>query len=137
MLAMCGRRARVFRCAHRLFDYRKTRRMQHMNNEVLLVGTVCDSSNHRNCQATCHTIWKSAWLRRIEPCKDSAGAPPSSNGSSPVKDSTIPQFGTEAPRYVCQLTQLNAASRAIRKWSVTNFLLPLISGNVAPAAFVV
>jgi hypothetical protein len=38
MLAMCGQRARVFRCAHRLFDYRKSRRMRHMDGAVLLVG---------------------------------------------------------------------------------------------------
>jgi hypothetical protein len=137
MLAMCGKRARVFRCAHRLFDYRKTRRMRHMDGTVLLVSTVCDGSNHGGCQAACHTIWKSAWLQRVELREDSAGGPASSNGSGLVTEGAVPQFGTQAPRYVCQLTQLHAASRPIRKWSLTNFMLPLISGNVAPAAFVV
>jgi hypothetical protein len=137
MLAMCGKRVRVFRCAHRLFDYRKTRRMRHMDGTVLLVSTVCDGSNHGGCQAACHTIWKSAWLRRVEPREDAAAEPVSSNASGLVTEAAIPQFGTQAPRYVCQLTQLHAASRPIRKWSVTNFMLPLISGNVAPAAFIV
>ncbi|MBK6388205.1 MAG: hypothetical protein IPF71_16240 [Rhodoferax sp.] len=40
MLAMCGQRAYVFRCMHRLFDFRKIRRMRHMDGAVLLVGVV-------------------------------------------------------------------------------------------------
>ena len=57
----------VFRCVHRLFDYRKTRRMRHMDGAVLLVEKMCDGSSHGGCEASCHTIWKSAWLRRVEP----------------------------------------------------------------------
>lgn len=137
MLAMCGRRARVFRSMHRLFDYRKTRRMRHMGGAVLLVGTVCHGSSHGGCEAACHTIWKSAWLRRVEPSDDAAGAPRSFNPSDPVHDAAVLQFGTRPPRYACQLTQLNAASQPIGSWSPINFLRPLVSGNVAPAAFVV
>jgi hypothetical protein len=138
MLAMCGQRAYVVRCVHRLFDYRKSRRMRHMDGAVLLVGTVCDGLNHGGCEAACHTIWKSAWLRRIERSDDATSSPPvSSNRSDPVKDTAVLQFGTNAPRYACQLTQLHAASQPSGNWSAANFLRPLVSGNVAPAAFVV
>src|SRR5512138_3842647 len=75
MLAMCGRRARVFRCVHRIFDYRKTRRMRHMEGAVLLVGAVCDGSSHGGCEAACHTIWNAAWLRRVESSDGRASAP--------------------------------------------------------------
>ena len=67
MLPMCGQRAYVFRCMHRLFDYRKSRRMRHMHGTVLLVDTVCDGSRHGGCEAACYTVWKSPWLRRIDP----------------------------------------------------------------------
>ncbi|HKQ25240.1 MAG TPA: hypothetical protein VJT81_12430 [Burkholderiales bacterium] len=137
MLTMCGQRAYVFRCVHRLFDYRKTRRMRHMDDGVLLVEAVCDGSKHGGCEAACHTIWKSAWLRRVERADDTAGAPASSDPSDTMKDTAVLRFGTQAPRYACQLTQLNAASRPIGNWSVINFLRPLIAGNVAPAAFAV
>ena len=137
MVRMCGQRAYVFRCVHRLFDYRKSRRMRHMDGAVLLVGTVCDGSNHGGCEAACHTIWKSAWLQRVERSDDMAGAPVSSARQDPLKDAAVLQFGTQAPRYTCQLTQLHAASQPIGNWSATNFLRPLIAGNVAPAAFVV
>ena len=135
MLAMCGQRATVFRCVHRLFDYRKSRRMRHMDRGVLLVGTVCDGSSHGGCEAACHTIWKPAWLRRVEPdaatTAHASAARPSSG-----QDATALHFGTRGPRYTCQLTQLHAASRPIDRRTVTHFLLPLVSGNVAPAAFV-
>jgi hypothetical protein len=137
MLTMCGQRAYVFRCVHRLFDYRKTRRMRHMDGAVLLIGAVCDGSNHGGCEAACHTIWKSAWLRRVARSDDTADVAISSNRSDSVKDAAVVQFGTQGPRYACQLTQLHAASRPIGNWSTTNFLRPLIAGNVAPAAFVV
>jgi hypothetical protein len=135
MLASCGQRAVVFRCVHRLFDYRKSRRMRHMDRGVLLVGAVCEGSAHGGCEAACHTIWKPAWLRRAEP-DDAAAAPASTARSIPSLDARVLQAGTLGPRYTCQLTQLHAASRPIARWTVTDFLLPVVSGNVAPAAFV-
>jgi len=137
MLAMCGQRAYVFRCVHRLFDYRKSRRMRHMDGAVLLVGAVCSGSDHGGCEAACHTIWKSAWLRRVDRSGGPSGAQSSSDRSDLVKDAAVLQFGTQAPRFTCQLTQLHAASRPIGKWSAVNFLRPLVSGNVALAAFVI
>jgi hypothetical protein len=137
MLSMCGKRAYVFRCVHRLFDYRKSRRMRHMDGTVLLVGAVCDGSMHGGCEAACHTMWKSDWLHRVDPSRSTVAAPASSDRARPAQDAAVLQFGTPAPRFACQLTQLHAASQPIGKWSATNFLLPMISGNVTPAAFVV
>ncbi|MEO8132502.1 MAG: hypothetical protein ABI831_00780 [Betaproteobacteria bacterium] len=136
MLAKCGQRAHVFRCMHRLFDYRKTRRMRHMDGAVLLVGAVCDGSGHGGCEAACHTLWKSAWLRRVEPGEAAADSS-ASDRPVPQTDVAVLQFGTRAPRYTCQLTQLHAASKPIRSEGIAHFLRPLVSGNVAPAAFIV
>lgn len=111
--------------------------MRHMDGAVLLVGVVCDGALHGGCEAACHTIWKSAWLRRVEPSNDRAGVPVSFDHSGPAQDAAVLQFGTRAPHYACQLTQLNAASRPIGERSAPDFLRPLVSGNVAPAAFAV
>jgi hypothetical protein len=136
MLRMCGQRAYVFRCAHRIFDYRKTRRMRHLHDGVLLVGTVCDGSRHGGCDAGCHTIWKSAWLRRISP--HVAAARPAAGPPHPAgEDVSLLEFGTHPPRFVCQLTQLQAASRPVSRWSPVNFVRPLVAGNVSLAAFLV
>lgn len=137
MLAMCGRRARVFRCMHRLFDFRKSRKMRHMDGGVLLLATVCDGSSHGGCDAACHTIWKAAWLRRVAASDEPAAAWIASGRSGPAQDVAVLEYGTRAPRYACQLTHLHAASQPIGRWSAANFLRPLISGNVAPAAFAV
>jgi len=137
MLAMCGRRAYVFRCMHRLFDYRKSRRMRHMDGAVLLTGTICNGSSHGGCEAACHTIWKAAWLRRVDREPDTARLAAAPVNSPPHEVARILQMGTMGPRYTCQLTQLHAASRPIGEWSPLNFLRPLVSGNVAPAAFAI
>jgi len=137
MLAMCGKRAYVFRCVHRIFDYRKSRKMRHMSGGVLLVGAVCDGSNHGGCNATCHTIWKAVWLRRVDRTKDATKAQVSSARSDLSKQASLMQFGTQTLCYTCQLTQLHAASEPIGNRSFVNFLRPLIAGNVTPAAFFV
>jgi hypothetical protein len=137
MLPMCGRRAYVFRCVHRLFDYRKTRRMRHLHAAVLLVGAMCDGSAHGGCEAGCYTIWKSAWLRKVEPVEGGVEASESSNRLDSSQPAAISELGAQGPRYACQLTQLHAASQAIKKWSAIDALRPLVAGNVAPMAFIV
>ena len=136
MLAMCGNPARVFRCMHRLFDYRKSRRMRHMHGSVLLVGAMCDGSAHGGCNAACHTIWKTDWLRRVEHPDDVSSGSPNAAAEFPVDDARQGS-GTQPPRYTCQLTQLNVASEPIGNWSAANFIRPLVAGNVAFRAFVV
>lgn len=134
MLGMCGRRARVFRSMHRLFDHRKSRRMRHMNGTVLLIDVDCDGSAHGRCEAACHTIWKADWLRRIDP------APAARDSSSQSLDAAaaapMPSFGTTPP-FRCQLTQLHDASQPSDRLTVAEFLRPVVSGNVAPRAFAV
>lgn len=136
MLAMCGRRARVFRGMHRLFDYRKSRRMRHMQGSVLLVGTACDGASHGGCEAACHTIWKADWLRRVEPDEAFATMPASSGEPVAADNTAVLEHGTRPPLYACQLTRLNTASQPLPKWSLVDIWRPLIAGNVAPAAFV-
>jgi hypothetical protein len=134
MLQMCGKSARVFRSAHRIFDYRKTRRMRHLHGAVLLAGTVCDGSSHGGCEAACHTIWKAAWLRRID---NAPGLKTDAATEAARDDHAVLQSGCIAPRYTCQLTQLNAATEAVGNRNFVNFIRPLVSGNVTVRAFAV
>lgn len=134
MVAMCGARARVFRSLHRIFDYRKTRRMRHMDGALLLAGVVCGGENHGGCQAACLTALKSSWLRHVE--HGSTARALAAREELP-HSAPLPSFGTNAPHYSCQLTQLSAASKPIDGSSLVDILRPLVSGNVAPAAFAV
>ena len=137
MISLCGQRVRVFRCMHRLFDYRKTRRMRHMDGTVLLLDSVCDGADHGGCEAACHTIWKSAWLKRPDKI-EGAGGPPALNGAHVGlrRAGSLSTLETTV-RQRCQLTELHAASRPVGNWSVVNALRPLIAGNVTFSAFIV
>lgn len=137
MLGMCGRRARVFRSMHRLFDYKKSRRMRHMDGAVLLVGAVCNGSAHGACEAACHTVWKAEWLRRVPAGERLAGGLDFADSRKATHGPPPPDFGTRGPGFACQLTQLHAASLPISDRSVLRSLMPLVSGNVAPAALLV
>lgn len=143
MLAMCGRRAYVFRCMHRLFDYRKTRVMRHMHDAVLLVDGVCTGAQHGDCDAACHTVWRSAWLRRIDARNDQVAQDDAVADARPdaarnaLSDAAVLWRGSRGPRYVCQLTQLHAASEPIPRWSLVDWMRPLVAGNVTVAAFAV
>ncbi len=137
MLAMCGKQAIVFRCMHRLFDYRKTRRMRHMEGAVLLAGAICEGSSHGDCEAACHTIWKVAWLQRPGSGTKAVTKRISPRDMELARANDLLKFGTSSPHYVCQLTQLNAASFPVSDWSIVNFFRPLIAGNVTLAAFTI
>jgi len=139
MRSMCGKRVRVFRNVHRLFDYRKTRRMRQMDRAVLLLRAVCDGSNHGGCEAMCHSIWKSDWLRRPDQRESEVSRPrsPGLRGADSTRDGLTVAPRDTAERYVCQLTCLHAGSRATKQSSVTQLLLPLISGNVALSAYAI
>jgi hypothetical protein len=134
MVALCGQRARVFRSLHRIFDYRKTRRMRHMDGAVLLNDVVCGGEHHGGCQAACLIAWKVAWLRRVQP--STVAQTPAVRGSS-LPDPLPVSFGTQPPQYRCQLTQLSVASKSIDRQTLSDMFRPLVSGNVAPAAFAV
>ena len=135
MRDLCGRRFRVFRGMHRLFDHRKTRGMRYMPGAVLLLGAVCDGGCHGGCSAACHMIWKSAWLERLEPDDDIR--PRASTGAlAPVTE--LVQLSTKADgRYTCQLTELHASSQRLAPFDVVDRLRPLIAGNVTVSAFIV
>ena len=131
MRQYCGQRAYVLRCAHRVFDYRKSRRMRHLDGAVLLTSLQCDGAHHGGCEASCYMIWKSAWLRRVDANAASVG----SAAGARVAVGNVADVPNR--RYRCQLTQLHDATRPIGDWSAGNFVRPLVSGNVAPLAFCV
>jgi len=136
MLAMCGQRAVVFRCMHRLFDYRKSRRMRHMDGAVLLVRAVCNGAQHGHCEASCHTIWKTQWLRQVPPGVAGTTPAPSDGARDNTAGIAAPKRNAASQAYFCQLTQLHEASRPVRRRSAAEVLMPLVSGNVALPAYI-
>jgi len=73
MLALCGRRLRVAKVAHKTCDTINKTGGRRMLDAVHLEGARCDGSAHGECMADCMFFWKEAWLRRED---EPAGARP-------------------------------------------------------------
>jgi hypothetical protein len=130
MERFCGRKLRVVRVVDKIYDYNRTRLMRHLDRCVLLSGLRCDGSDHGGCQAACYLLWRVEWLRHPgDAPRVSNNTPASSIAASTVDSSAVPL------RFVCQYTQLHAASRPLSPGDVFQDLRPLVAGNVTFLAF--
>ncbi len=131
MARFCGRRARVFRCVDKIYDYGRSKTLRRLKGVVLLGGLRCDGNSHGGCQASCYLLWKQAWLKPV----DEAG--PALEWTGHDAPATWHERASSAGKYTCQYTQLAAASTPMTRWDVRQDLRPLVSGNVTLGAFCV
>ena len=124
MEKFCGTRARVFRCLDKIYDYNRTKKMRQLDGCVLLIGLRCNGEAHGGCQAACLTIWKTRWLKRV----GSDSTRPAQSHRGPAR-AQYPTTGRDG-HFVCQFTQLQAATRPYRSIDVRRELRPLLAGNV-------
>lgn len=126
----CGRTLRVIRIVDKIYDYNRTRSMRRLDRCVLLSGLRCDGDDHGGCQAACYLLWRVEWLRH----RDERRRPSNIAPTAPVSPSTVDASALPL-RFVCQFTQLHAASRPLWTGDVFQDLRPLIAGNVTFLAF--
>lgn len=127
MAAFCGRRAVIFRSVDKIYDYGRTRKLRRLADAVLLTGLRCHGTSHGGCQASCYLLWKSAWLRpvRVQDTPPVPAQPPQ------YLEGSLP----DPPRYLCQYTQLAAATTPLRPSDLRQDVRPLLAGNVTVRAF--
>jgi hypothetical protein len=114
-----------------------------MNSAVHLEGIRCDGGAYGGCEAACLIFWKEAWLKSVA----DQGSPAA---VSPKREPTVAigagfgcreedvWAGTKAsggesaqdPVYVCQATQVPAATEPLPWWNVGQYIEDLTSGNV-------
>jgi hypothetical protein len=139
MRRFCGRRAQIFRRVDKIYDYGRTKTLRRLDNVFLLTHLRCDGSAHDSCQAACYLMWKSDWLKRVDGRHTATGAPgPEAASPSLALEPVSPGSGATAQpgrRYVCQFTQLAAASTAMSPLDYRQDLRPLLAGNLTLAAF--
>jgi hypothetical protein len=149
MFQYCGQRLQVYKRAHKTCDTVNETGGRLLADAVHL-ETRCDGKAYGGCQAACLIYWKEAWIKRA--------APP----STPVTDfptkqqpadgarqscgcreedvwagtKTSPSIGAEGPVYVCQATQVPAATAPLRPWDIRQYVEDLESGNVGIARMV-
>lgn len=138
MIPFCGRKARVLRCVDKVYDYGRSKTLRRLRDCVLLVGTRCDGAAHCGCQARCSFFWKTAWLRPVGSSAEAASkAPVPGLASVPEPVGTVNASDAKQEPYVCQYTEVAAASAPMRTWDIRQDLRPLFSGNVSLAGFCV
>jgi hypothetical protein len=146
MFEYCGRRLRVAKRAHKTCDTVNDFIGRRMKEAVHLEGTRCDGKVYGGCQAGCFLFWKESWLKRVS----ESGPDPASMVFSErtgdghagsvdrcteadvlagTKRSTEESGGDQA--FVCQATQLPAATEPLPWWEWRQYLEDLTSGNVS------
>jgi hypothetical protein len=148
MFDYCGRRLRVFKRAHKTCDTVNDYTGRRMKEGVHLEGIRCNGQAYGGCQAGCLIFWKEAWLKRVSAGgAGSSGTPSierarSVRGDSPDRCTEFDVLaGTKRPAeagensqgFVCQATQVPAATESLAWWEWKQYLEDLTSGNVNPA----
>jgi hypothetical protein len=144
MFEFCGRRFRVYKRAHKTCDTVNDYKSRWMRQAVHLDGLRCTGAAHGGCEAGCLIYWKEAWLRRCDGASSSQPAPALSpsvaaDASNPLRwcteqdllAATVAAKSDPAdPVYVCQATQVPAATTRLPWWDVRQYVEDYLSGNV-------
>jgi hypothetical protein len=132
MFQYCGRRLRVAKRAHKTCDTINDFKGRRLEDAVHLEEVRCDGQAYGGCQAGCLIFWKTAWLKR--PSDANADRPsaslPGSCTEADVLAGTQRSSRGNGPVYVCQATQVLAATKPLSGWSLGQYLEDYTSGNV-------
>lgn len=143
MFAFCGQRFQVYKSAHKTCDTVNPVRGRRVDQAVHL-QTRCDGSAHGGCQAGCMIFWKEAWLKpvrsaevnafvnvdKIAPLAESANNTAATCTEEAVSKAVFRgESSTSSPTYVCQATQLPAATSNLEWWEMSQYLEDYRSGN--------
>ena len=144
MFQFCGRRFRVFKRAHKTCDTVNDYTGRRMEDAVHLEGVRCDGEAYGGCEAGCLIFWKEAWLKRVSDPKSPSSTDLAridvEENSSAVRCTELDVIaGTRKPSepgksgraFVCQATQVPAATEPLAWWEWRQYLEDLTSRNVS------
>lgn len=143
MFQYCGQRFRVFKRAHKTCDTVNDYKGRKMKSAVHLDGIRCDGVAYGGCEAACLIFWKEAWLKRVvgpdlsvpipsnpEPDKGRIAASACREEDVWAGTKASASKNDEDPVYVCQATQVPAATEPLPWWNVRQYIEDFTSGNV-------
>jgi hypothetical protein len=138
----CGQLARVHRVVDKIYDYGRTKRLMRLRGTVSLAGLRCDGVAHGGCEAGCLMLWKREWLAPVsnEDIESASGRSDTGRPAPPTTrelPTTTAGSVSEEPRFVCQYTELSAASTRLSRRDPRLDLRPLLAGNVTLGAFAI
>ncbi len=127
MLAYCGQRITVARRASRTCAVgHGFRRMQ---AAVFLQDVRCNGSVHDNCDRGCLLFWKEAWLKPLTADAVEEVADHTADLKAARVLARLPTRRDGA--YVCQSTQLAAATTPIARWDIRPWLREVWRGDLS------
>jgi len=131
MFALCGRRLRVAKSAHKTCDSSvHNSGGRRMHDTVHLEGGRCAAEHHDGCQADCVFFWKEAWLRRAEGASPDVRQIVSGRTEDDVMRARYaPRSDPQDPTWVCQTTSVYEASEPLVWWDVRQYIRDVSSGN--------
>jgi hypothetical protein len=142
MFAFCGQRLRVYKRAHKTCDTVNDYKGRKMKNAVHLEGIRCNGQSHGGCEASCLIYWKTAWLRKLhqtdrdskpsqdaphEKWKGEVGRCTEADVLAATRKRAV---DVDEPAYVCQATQVPAATEPLPWWEWRQYVEDYTSGNV-------
>jgi hypothetical protein len=145
MFEYCGQRLRVFKRAHKTCDTVNDYVGRRMKEAVHLEGIRCNGAAYGGCQAGCLIFWKEVWLKRVSP-----ETSPQPDVSPPLSASVLRkesvdrcteldvlagtkksgESGRCRQAFICQATQVPAATEPLPWWEWKQYIEDLTSGNV-------
>lgn len=133
MLQQCGKTFKVRKRAHKLCDTAFGTGGRQLTDAVFLDDARCDGKAYGGCELRCTIIWKEAWLKRAVGDNREHRSEPTDRLENIVQAGTRKISTNEtsgSPIYVCQATQLPAATRPLPWWSPSQYVEDYRSGNV-------
>ena len=134
MLHHCGKKYRVRKRAHKLCDTVFATGGRQMTDAVFLDDIRCDGEAYGGCEMQCSIVWKEAWLRRADTNESESPSAPLDRLETLVAGGTrrnSPSQTSSEPLYICQATQLPAATKPLPWWKPGQYVEDCRSGNVA------
>ena len=134
MLRQCGKKFRVRKRAHKLCDSVFSTGGRQLNDAVFLDDRPCNGEAFGGCELRCTVVWKEAWLRRADANEPERPSAPPDRLETLVRAGTrraSPGNASSDAPYVCQATQLPAATKPLPWWKPGQYVEDYRSGNVA------
>ena len=132
MLQFCGKRARVWKVAHKTCDTITMNGSRAIPDAVHLEASRCDGSAHDGCQARCNLFWKTAWLTSpgASDANANSQAPRGPSERRLQEAARKTPAGTAPIVYRCQATEIIEASDPLPWWDLRQYVRDVMSGNV-------
>jgi hypothetical protein len=133
MLNYCGKQFQVYKSAHKTCDTVNQSGGRRMANSIHL-DLRCDGQAYGGCQAGCLLFWKEAWLKPVEKNLSSSTSTVPVGAGCTEQDvwsgTKVPGDKSDDPTYVCQATQVPAATTPLAWWDLRQYAEDVQTGNI-------